>query len=106
MDPGPSLCACNEKHHVLKVVCVHMEYLECVPLVICKCNPAAAQLICRGLFPCAPLSPTLAVNMDVLEFALELFVRMGPNEWAWAATMTKYLNAHGHEFTTVDSLRW
>ncbi|KAF9508763.1 hypothetical protein BS47DRAFT_1302293, partial [Hydnum rufescens UP504] len=58
-----------------------------------------------GLFPCAPLSPTLAVNMDVLEFALELFVRMGPNEQAWAATMTKYLKARGHEFATADSLR-
>ncbi|KAF9504638.1 hypothetical protein BS47DRAFT_1307870, partial [Hydnum rufescens UP504] len=63
VDPAPSLCTCNEKHHVLRVVCVHMEYLEHVQLIICKCNPAAAQLVCRGLFPCTPLSPTLAVNM-------------------------------------------
>ncbi|KAF9509100.1 hypothetical protein BS47DRAFT_1373566 [Hydnum rufescens UP504] len=42
--------------------------------------------------------------MDVLEFASELFVHMGPNEQAWAATMTKYLKACGHEFATVDSL--
>ncbi|KAF9515411.1 hypothetical protein BS47DRAFT_1274067, partial [Hydnum rufescens UP504] len=105
VDPAPSLCTCNEKHRVLRVVCVHMEYLERVQLVICKRNPAAAQLVRRGLFPCAPLSPTLAVNMDVLEFASELFVRMGPNERAWAATMTKYLKARGHEFATADSLR-
>jgi hypothetical protein len=50
------------------------------------------------------LSPMLAVNMDILEFASELFVHMGPNEWAWAATMTKYLKARGHEFATEDSL--
>ncbi|KAF9504092.1 hypothetical protein BS47DRAFT_1374422 [Hydnum rufescens UP504] len=42
--------------------------------------------------------------MDILEFALELFVRMGPNEQAWAATMMKYLKARGHEFATADSL--
>ncbi|KAF9511904.1 hypothetical protein BS47DRAFT_1298368 [Hydnum rufescens UP504] len=44
--------------------------------------------------------------MDILEFASELFVRMGPNEQAWAATMMKYLKACGHEFATADSLRW
>ncbi|KAF9518960.1 hypothetical protein BS47DRAFT_1388638 [Hydnum rufescens UP504] len=82
VDPAPSLCTCNEKHCVLRVVCVHMEYLERVQLIICKHNPATAQL-----------------------FASELFVRMGPNERAWAATMTKYLKARGHEFATVDSLR-
>ncbi|KAF9520952.1 hypothetical protein BS47DRAFT_1370186 [Hydnum rufescens UP504] len=43
--------------------------------------------------------------MDILEFASELFVHMGPNERAWAATMTKYLKARGHEFATADSLR-
>jgi hypothetical protein len=48
----------------------------------------------------------LAVNMDVLEFALELFVHMGPNKWALAATMTKYLKARGHKFATADSLHW
>jgi hypothetical protein len=53
-----------------------------------------------------PLSPMLAVNMDILEFASELFVHMGPNEWAWAATMMKYLKACGHEFATADSLCW
>ncbi|KAF9504217.1 hypothetical protein BS47DRAFT_1308549 [Hydnum rufescens UP504] len=42
--------------------------------------------------------------MDVLEFASELFVHMGPNEQAWAATMMKYLKARGHEFATADSL--
>ncbi|KAF9507226.1 hypothetical protein BS47DRAFT_1271201, partial [Hydnum rufescens UP504] len=98
-------CMCSQHHHILKIVCVHMEYLEDIDLVVCSCHPAAIQLVSQGLFPCSPLAPTLAVSMDMLEFVSDLFVNMAPNERAWAATLMKYLKAHGHEFATGDSLR-
>jgi CxC1 like cysteine cluster associated with KDZ transposases len=73
-------CVCLQHHHLLKIVCVHMEYLENIDLVVCSHCPAAIQLVGRGLFPCSPLAPTLAVSMDMLEFVLNLFVNMAPNE--------------------------
>jgi len=105
VGPTRELCACLESHRLLKIVCVHMECLEDIELVICSHNTAARQLVRRGLFPCSPLAPTLAVSMDMLEFVSELFVNMAPNERAWAASLTKYLKARGHEFATGDSLR-
>lgn len=98
-------CTCNQRHRLLNIVCVSMECLKDIQLVVCDQRPAAVQLVRRGLFPCSPLAPTLAVNMDMLEFVSELFVHMAPNERAWAATLTKYLKARGHEFATEDSLR-
>jgi CxC1 like cysteine cluster associated with KDZ transposases len=97
-------CVCLQCHHLLKIVCVHMEYLGNIDLVVCSHCPAAIQLVGWGLFPCSPLAPTLAVSMDMLEFVSDLFVNMAPNEQAWATTLTKYLKAHGHEFATGDSL--
>ncbi|KAF9505364.1 hypothetical protein BS47DRAFT_1306737 [Hydnum rufescens UP504] len=97
-------CLCPEHHRLLKLVCVHMEYLEDIELVICSRHPAGIQLVHQGFFPCSLLAPTLAVSLDMLEFVSDLFVNMAPNEQAWAAALTKYLKAHGHEFATGDSL--
>src|ERR1700676_3006294 len=82
-----------------------MEWLENIVLEVCACHPTAVQLIEHGYFPCAPLYPTLAVSLDMLEFTIALFLRMAPNERAWAETMVEYLKACGHEFATGDSFR-
>lgn len=42
----------------------------------------------------------MAVCMDMLEFVSELFVHVAPNERAWAATLTKYLDSRGYCFST------
>ena len=73
-------CLCSECHHLLKIVCIHMEYLEDIELVVCSRRTAGIQLVHQGLFPCSPLAPTLAVSMDMLEFVSDLFVNMAPNE--------------------------
>ncbi|KAF9513640.1 hypothetical protein BS47DRAFT_1263550, partial [Hydnum rufescens UP504] len=57
------------------------------------------------LFPCAPLCPSLAVSLDMLEFVASLFLNMAPNERAWVAMVVEYLRACGHEFATGDSFR-
>ncbi|KAF9514715.1 hypothetical protein BS47DRAFT_1294824, partial [Hydnum rufescens UP504] len=56
-------------------------------------------------FPCAPLFPTLAVSLDMLEFVASLFLHTAPNERAWAMTLVEYLKAHGYEFATGDSFQ-
>ncbi|KAF9504022.1 hypothetical protein BS47DRAFT_1247537, partial [Hydnum rufescens UP504] len=57
-----------------------------------------------GVFPCALVSLSLAISLDMLEFMAELFVHVAPNKRAWVATLEKYLNACGYWFTTRDSL--
>jgi hypothetical protein len=79
--------------------------LQDITLAVCQCRPAATQLIQHGVFPCAPVWPSLAVSLDMLEFVAELFVHVAPNERAWAATLEKYLNVRGYQFAAKDSLR-
>ncbi|KAF9516236.1 hypothetical protein BS47DRAFT_1292566 [Hydnum rufescens UP504] len=104
--PGnPAMCTCGKKLRSLKVLCVSMERLENIVLEVCLCRTAGIQLIERGFFPCAPLCPSLAVSLDMLEFVASLFLNMAPNERAWAATVVEYLRARGHEFAMGDSFR-
>ena len=86
-------------------MCVYMDQLETVHITVCACRSAPVLLVQLGLFPCAPISPTLAVSIDMLEFVSELFVHVSPNDRAWAATLEKYLKTRGHVFKAKDSLR-
>jgi hypothetical protein len=61
---------------------------------------AAVQLVKRGLFPCAPVHPTLAVSIDMLEFVAGLFVHLPPNERAWASNLSDFLKKRGYRLHT------
>lgn len=63
----------------------------------CKCRPAAVQLIEVGLFPCAPYRPTLAIDLNVLDFVRILFLNIAPNVTAWCKAMELYLIARSHK---------
>lgn len=68
---------------------------EKLNLRVCECSTAAHQLLERGLFPCAPLSPTLAVDVHQLQFVAKYSVREKPNVSAWAAALTESLESEG-----------
>lgn len=69
--------------------------LEHHQMHICECSPAAVQLVKQGLFPCAPLLPTLAVDIRVLQLITGIFLRMSPNNTAIADTLQDFLNSLG-----------
>lgn len=77
-------------------------YLELQEIEIraCQCCPAALQLLSRGLFPCAPIAPTLAVDIKMLDFVQELFVRMPPNTTSWCEAIEALLSKRGYKLTT------
>lgn len=56
----------------------------------------AVQLVRHGLFPCAPLHPSLAVDIRVLEFVTKLFVRVAPNNTAWSGAVEDFLGERGY----------
>ncbi|KAI0245173.1 hypothetical protein BJV78DRAFT_1112135, partial [Lactifluus subvellereus] len=53
-----------------------------------------------GFFPCTPTAPTLAVNLKMLEFAHELFLRVAPNNTAWCNTLKSFLGACKYKLMT------
>jgi hypothetical protein len=69
-------------------------------LYVCHCSPAALQLLTHSLFPCAPLEPSLAVDLKMLQFTNELFLRSPPNNTAWCDTLETYLGSRGYKLTT------
>ncbi|EIN07535.1 hypothetical protein PUNSTDRAFT_29227, partial [Punctularia strigosozonata HHB-11173 SS5] len=71
----------------------------------CSCMPVARQLLARGLFPCAPQSPSLAFDLNMLELIATLFVNVAPNITAWATTLESFLGVRQYRLETRDSLR-
>jgi len=67
---------------------------------ICSCM-AARQLLSRGLFPCAPKQPSLAVDLNMLDFVRELFLRSPPNNTAWCDTLDGFLAKRKYKLKTM-----
>ncbi|KAI6140563.1 hypothetical protein BKA82DRAFT_4331884 [Pisolithus tinctorius] len=51
----------------------------------------------HGLFACSPISPTLAVDLQVLEFMRKLFVWLTPNTTAWCEALESFLDVQGYK---------
>ena len=67
---------------------------------ICKCLPAAKQLVAHGLFPCAPQVPSLAVDISLLQFTSALFLRLPPNVTSFCETLEFFLEVRGYKLNT------
>jgi hypothetical protein len=50
-----------------------------------------------GAFPCAPLSPSLAVDLRVLEFTRNLFLEIAPNTTAFSIALERCLSSLGFQ---------
>jgi len=42
--------------------------IEIENVKVCTCSEVALQLLEKGLFPCAPSLPSLAVDLEMLDF--------------------------------------
>ncbi|KAJ7258865.1 hypothetical protein C8J57DRAFT_1436773 [Mycena rebaudengoi] len=97
-------CNCHDKR-ALEVALVWMTTLERVRIEVCSCNPAPDQLLHAGLFACAPVLPSLAVDIGLLDSAMRLFVNMPPNNTAWCNTLEAFLKSRSYKLMTQDALR-
>ncbi|KAG2344778.1 hypothetical protein BDR05DRAFT_975323 [Suillus weaverae] len=88
----------------IKVACVFFDSLSEINIIACPCFPAPLQLLRCGLFPCAPVAPSLAVDLRVLEFVPLLFIRQSPNHTAWCNAVEIFLDGMGYKLTLMHSL--
>jgi hypothetical protein len=56
-----------------------------------------------GLFGCAPIAPSLTVDLRLLQFVKTLFVRLTPNTTAWCEVLAVFLQERGYGLTTQVS---
>ncbi|KIJ06020.1 hypothetical protein PAXINDRAFT_20762 [Paxillus involutus ATCC 200175] len=79
--------------------------VEQIVLHTCACASAPSQLMAMGLFGCAPIAPSLAVDLRLLQFVKTLFVRLTPNTTVWCEALAVFLQERGYGLTTQDNLR-
>lgn len=77
--------------------------LELTSVEVCSCS-AAVQLLSMGLFPASPLRSTLAVDLNVLDFVNELFVRSPPNTTAWCDSLEAFLGSRSYKLESRDAM--
>ncbi|KAF4602848.1 hypothetical protein EYR40_006066 [Pleurotus pulmonarius] len=105
-EPIEHICTCEQHEcRTLAVTVVTFTDITKVDLTICPCRPAARQLVETGMFPCAPVQPTLAVDIRVLEFVSQLFLHLPPNNTAWCAALESFLRYQGYTLAGKDPLR-
>ena len=63
------------------------------------------QLLAMGLFPASPLRPTLAVDLNMLDYVNELFVQSPPNTTAWCDSLEAFLGSHSYKLESRDAIR-
>ncbi|KAJ7327954.1 hypothetical protein DFH08DRAFT_710067 [Mycena albidolilacea] len=95
--------ACQHKTH--KIAVMRFATIEDLEIQVCACAPAAVQLMQLGAFGCAPILPSLAVDVRVLEFAMNLFVQISPNNTAFTNTLERVLGNMGFQLDHQNSLR-
>ena len=67
-----------------------------VILTVCECSPAPLQLLRMKMFACSPQRPSLAFDLDLLDFAHALHLRTTPNKTALAESLQEVLSSRGY----------
>ncbi|KAG1772840.1 hypothetical protein EV702DRAFT_976390 [Suillus placidus] len=98
-------CGTGCRTRNIKVACVFSDAFEEIAIIACPCSPAPLQLLRRRLFPCAPLAPSLAVDLRLLEFVRLLFLRQSPNQTAWCDALETFLDRMKYKLRLKNSLR-
>ncbi|KAJ7832722.1 hypothetical protein B0H13DRAFT_2370815 [Mycena leptocephala] len=88
--PSRSPCDCSTKLH--KVAIVRFSTIEDLELQV-------------GAFGCAPILPSLAVDLRVLEFTMNLFLQVAPNNTAISIALERVLSNMGFQLDHQNSLR-
>jgi len=124
----PVRCSGCSRGQTLTILCLYFHHglRMCNPLVllivshtlsdyeersVCTCSdtgyedvqPAsvAVQLLNVGLFPCAPKRPSLAVDIDLLDFARLLFLNIAPNTTGFTRAVDDFLVDRSAQTGTV-----
>ena len=91
-----SLTICEPNYFQVFYSCI--SGLEEAKIMYYACTLATIRLMECGLFVCSSTSPTLAVDLHVLELVKKLFVQWMPNMTAWCKALKSFLGAQGYKF--------
>ncbi|KIJ39698.1 hypothetical protein M422DRAFT_257522 [Sphaerobolus stellatus SS14] len=90
------LCTCNQVHPRLRVAAAYWNRLEDINLVYCSCKPASELLLARGLFPCAPLRPSVAFDINLLDLVSISMFYITPSISGWGLSLEWFWKERGY----------
>lgn len=64
----------------------------------------ASCLLALGFFPSAPIRPSFAFELSMMDFAHQLYLRSPPNRTAWASTLDYILRQRGYTLRGSDPI--
>ncbi|KAG1765262.1 hypothetical protein EV702DRAFT_981646, partial [Suillus placidus] len=96
-------CRSSCRQRALEITCILFNYIETLQIDCCTCAPAPLQLLACGYFSCAPIAPSLTVDLQLLELVKTLFVHITPDMTAWCETLKVFLAGCGYQLTTKVS---
>ncbi|KAJ6574166.1 hypothetical protein B0H19DRAFT_856491, partial [Mycena capillaripes] len=105
LHPPVQDCDCIPRNQTVTIMRFSCTSIEDMDVSVCDCRLAAVTLLRGGAFPCAPLQPSLAVDLRVLEFAFKLFLNVAPNHTALSTTLETILNTMGYQLNHQNTLR-
>ncbi|KAG2158717.1 uncharacterized protein EDB93DRAFT_1237960 [Suillus bovinus] len=91
--------------HSIKVACVFFDAFEEITIIACPCLPAPLQLLHCRFFPCTPVAPSLAVDLQLLEFVHLRFLHRSPNQTAWCDALETFLDGMKYKLRLKNSLQ-
>ncbi|KIJ38336.1 hypothetical protein M422DRAFT_102901, partial [Sphaerobolus stellatus SS14] len=62
----------------------------------CRCTPAAVTLVKHEMFPCSPIQPSLAFNINLLKLISLTMLNLMPNVTGWALALEAFWLRRGH----------
>ncbi|KAJ7589950.1 hypothetical protein C8J56DRAFT_783748 [Mycena floridula] len=100
---NPEKCYGCSEGRIVTVNCIYFDRITILKL--CTCTLISVQLLQRGFFPCAPKLPSLAVDINMLDFMNRLFVNIPPNHSAWSTTLEEHLRYRNYQLDTQNTFR-
>lgn len=85
-------CTCMSLGRMQLMRCVATRVIQ---VFVCACAPACEQLLSRGYFPSAPMSPSMAFSTALLEFISIHSLNVAPNSTAWSDTLETFWSRRG-----------
>ncbi|KIJ37663.1 hypothetical protein M422DRAFT_177688 [Sphaerobolus stellatus SS14] len=98
-------CTCGKHPRRIKVTLAYWDRLEQTHIQYCLCKPTSNQLIKRGFFPCAPIQPSLAFDVNLLDLASTNMYYLAPNIAGWALTLEMFWKEKGYVLGQRERLR-
>ncbi|KIJ37884.1 hypothetical protein M422DRAFT_177337, partial [Sphaerobolus stellatus SS14] len=77
-------CMCNKPALLLEVVLARWDIIKLTP---CLCKPVSEVLLSMGFFGCAPIRPSVAFDVNLLDLISTNMFYLAPNISGWGLTL-------------------